>query len=148
MARRSVFRVLPATPWLAAVALSLSLVLPAWLDAQDAPAAPRAKPRGRLPSYYARVVTPQQKEQVYSIQGEYEQKIDALEAQIVALEKQRDEAIRSLLTPEQRKQIDELSAAAEAKRAERKAKEEAEEQETAGAAAAKKTGNQNPGKSK
>ena len=45
----------------------------------------------------------------------------------MALERERDEAIRGLLSATQRKQIDELTAAAEAKRAERKAKEDAED---------------------
>jgi hypothetical protein len=103
-------------------AVGLCLALPAMLAAQDAPS-PRAESRGRLPSYFSQVVTPQQKEQVYQVQAEYEQQIDTLEAKIEALEKKRDEAVRTLLTADQRKQVDQLAAAAKAKRDERKAKE-------------------------
>lgn len=142
MASVSAFRTVSGRRGLAAGALCLGLALPVLLGFQAAPA--RAKPRGRLPSYYARVVTPQQKEQVYSIQGQFEQKIDALEAQIVALERQREEAIRALLTPEQRKQIDELTAAAEARKAEQRAKEEADEQASGGAEAS--AGSKAPGR--
>lgn len=120
MARLHPNRILSRTRNLAAV--GLCLLLPAVLAAQDAPS-PRAESRGRLPSYYAQVVTPQQKEQVYQAQAEYEQQIDALEAKIEALEKKRDEAVRALLTAEQRKQVDQLAAAAKARRDERKAKE-------------------------
>lgn len=115
----------------------LCLVLPAMLAAQDDPSS-RAEPRGRLPSYYAQVITPQQKEQVYQAQAEYEQQIDALEAKIEALEKKRDDAVRALLTAEQRKQVDQLAAVAKAKRDERKAKEKQAESAaaTGGSAAA------------
>lgn len=91
------------------------------LAAQDAAPAARAKPRGRLPAYYAKVISAPQKEQVYRVQAEYEQRIDALESQIAALEKQRNDAIRALLTPEQRKQVDALAAEAKTKRDARQA---------------------------
>jgi len=103
-------------------AIVLYLILPATLVAQES-SSPRTESRGRLPSYYAQVVTPQQKEQVYQAQAEYERQIDELEAKIEALEKKRDDAVRALLTAEQRKQVDQLAAAAKAKRDERKAKE-------------------------
>ena len=108
------------------LAVTFCLTLPALVAADDSSSA-RAEPRGRLPSYFAQVVTPQQKEQVYQAQSEYEQQIDELEAKIEALEKKRDEAVRALLTAEQRKQVDQLAAAAKAKRAERKAKEKKDE---------------------
>lgn len=111
-----------------ATALVVAVVLPALLGAEETPDKPRANPRGRLPAYYAKVVTAQQKEQVYSIQAQFEPKINALEAQIAALERERDEAIRGLLTPEQRKQIDELAAAAAARRNQRKQSAEVDEQ--------------------
>jgi hypothetical protein len=131
---------LTARRFLVVAALSLSFIVPSLLGAQDSAAKPRAKPRGRLPAYYAKVVTPQQKEQVYSIQAQYEPKIDALEAQIVALERERDEAIRGLLSATQRTQIDELTAAAEAKRAERKANEDAGDRTAVDMAPAAKSG--------
>ena len=141
MARLHPNRILSHTRNLAAV--GLCLLLPAVLAAQDAPS-PRAESRGRLPSYYAQVVTPQQKEQVYQAQAEYERQIDELEAKIEALEKKRDEAVRALLTAEQLKQVDQLAAAAKAKRDERKAKEKkAESAASAGGSAAAAPARQN-----
>jgi hypothetical protein len=119
------FSTLRARLALAAIALSLSV--PLALLAQDVPSTNLAKSRGRLPSHFAQVVTPQQKEQIYGVQAQFEPKFDALQAQLAALEKQRDDAIRALLTPEQRKQVDEIAAAAKAKRDARKAQLEQEE---------------------
>ena len=73
---------LTARRFLVFTALALTFIVPSLLGAQDSAAKPRAKPRGRLPAYYAKVVTPQQKEQVYSIQAQYEPKIDALERRL------------------------------------------------------------------
>jgi len=74
------------------------------------------KPHGKLPAYYAKVVTPEQREQIIKIQKEYQPKIDALQAQLKALINERNEKIEALLTPEQKKQIEEATAAARAKR--------------------------------
>ncbi|MBL9124846.1 MAG: hypothetical protein JNG90_14510 [Planctomycetaceae bacterium] len=101
----------------AVAALLLSLVSHSFSQEK----APRAQPRGRLPAYYAKVVTEQQREQVYQVQAEYENQIDTLEAKILELEKKRDDAVRALLTPEQRRQVDQLAAAAKAERDERRA---------------------------
>jgi Skp family chaperone for outer membrane proteins len=82
----------------------------------------------RLPPYYAKVVTPEQREQINKIQEEYQPKITDLKAQIAelkeklqAVEKERDEKIAAVLTPEQQKQVDEAKEAAKQKRAEKKA---------------------------
>ncbi len=75
------------------------------------------KARGRLPAYYASVVTEEQRDQVYKIQQEYNPKIEALEKQLDAVRNERNEKIAAVLTPEQRKQVDEAAATAQAKRA-------------------------------
>jgi hypothetical protein len=73
-----------------------------------------SKRRGRLPAYYAAVVTDEQREKIYQIQEEYRPKIAALNAQLKALKKEQDDKITALLTATQKKQIAE--AAAEAKK--------------------------------
>ena len=74
------------------------------------------KPRRALPAHYAPVVSEEQKQQIHKIQEEYTPQIDALNEQIKALKKERDEKIAAVLTPEQKKQIDDAKAAAKAKR--------------------------------
>jgi hypothetical protein len=71
-----------------------------------------AKPRGRLPAYFGAVVTPELREKIYAIQAEYEPRIGQLRKELDALTKERDEKIHALLTPEQKKKIEELKAAA------------------------------------
>jgi hypothetical protein len=75
-----------------------------------------AKPRLRLPPYYAKVVSAEQREEIYSLQSEYEEQIDALEAQMEMLVDERDTRIREVLTPEQRQEVDDLAAAARERR--------------------------------
>lgn len=75
-----------------------------------------AKPRGRLPSYFSGVVTDEQRGKIYAIQREFDPKIKELSLKLDALKKERDEKILALLSPEQRKKIDDLKAAAKQSR--------------------------------
>jgi len=86
------------------------------LSAQDDAAPKRKVARGRLPAFYAQVVAPEQKEQIYAVQKEYLPRIKELRAQLVALQSERDAKCRALLTLEQQKKVDELMAAAKAAR--------------------------------
>jgi hypothetical protein len=79
---------------------------------QPAPA-PR---RGRLPPYFARVATPEQRAALDQIQARYATRIDKLRAELEALVAQRDAELRAALGPEQRKQLDELELAARSRR--------------------------------
>ena len=78
--------------------------------------AKKKESRGQLPAYYGQVVDKQQREKIYAIQGEYAPKIDALKAQLAALIAERDEKVAAVLTPEQLKTVEKLSAEAKAKR--------------------------------
>jgi hypothetical protein len=82
----------------------------------DAPKAQRAPARGRLPNYYRQVVTPDQREKVYAIQGTYVEQIAALEKQIADLEAKRDAEIEALLTPEQKEKVKSLAEEARKRR--------------------------------
>jgi hypothetical protein len=84
--------------------------------ARPAAAKEAKKPRGRLPSFYKEVVDQKQREAIYKIQEGYGPKIADLRAQLEALTKERDERIAAVLTPEQRKKLEDLRAAAKAKR--------------------------------
>jgi Spy/CpxP family protein refolding chaperone len=70
----------------------------------------------RLPAHYAQVVDEQQREKIYKIQEEYQPKIEALQKQLEALKKERDEKISALLTVEQKKQVEEATAKGRANR--------------------------------
>jgi len=73
-------------------------------------------PRGRLPAYFGDVVSKEQREKIYAIQQEYTAKLAELRRQLDELTKERDAKIESLLTPEQRKKIADLKAAAKTSR--------------------------------
>jgi hypothetical protein len=98
--------------------LATSLLLPGlgrWACSQEdrtaTPAAgqeankDRSKPRGRLPLYFSRVVTPEQRDKIYSIQAGYDKQIEDLLAQLRQLEEQRDKEVFEVLTPDQQKQV-------------------------------------------
>lgn len=93
----------------------------------DAPAsvvrADAKTPRGRLPSYYAQVVTQEQREAIYKIQAEFAPKIQALDLQLKAIKAERDKKVLAVLTPEQRKLVEETAAKAKAGRANRRAEQ-------------------------
>ena len=72
----------------------------------------RAAPRGRLPAYYADVVTEEQREKIYTVQRKYADQLKKLQEQIEALEGQRDAEIEAVLTPEQKAKVAERAAAA------------------------------------
>lgn len=82
----------------------------------------RATPRNRLPMFYSRVVTAEQREQIYAIQQKFQKQIDELTEQLRAVQAQRDEEIRAVLTPEQQKQIDTWMEELQQKRAAARAK--------------------------
>lgn len=93
-------------------------------DAKPAEGKKKAKPKeakGRLPAFYGEVVDQKQRDAIYAIQAEFAPKIDALKAQLDALEKDRDEKVAAVLTEEQMKKVEALKEAAKAKRSEGKA---------------------------
>ena len=82
----------------------------------EAPPKPRPKSRGRLPMYFAQVVTSQQREQIYEIQDQFDQQIEELMLQVRALQQQRSEAVHAVLTPEQQKEVAAMVADARKRR--------------------------------
>jgi len=86
------------------------------------------KAKGRLPAYYADIVTEEQREKIYAIQAKHQDKISALNDALVAANKAQDEEIENVLTAEQKvklKAAQEAAAAAKKKKAaEKKAADE------------------------
>ncbi|MGQ9564282.1 MAG: hypothetical protein ACUVQG_13450 [Thermogutta sp.] len=72
--------------------------------------------RPRLPMYYARVVTEEQRQKIYAIQREYYPKIAALRKQLEDLIAEQNAKIEAVLTPEQKSELDKIRAEAAAKR--------------------------------
>ena len=89
----------------------------------------RKKARGRLPNYYKKSgVTKKQTEQIYSIQVSYREKIESLEEQLADLKAKRSAEIEAILTPEQKKKVEQFQEAARKKREARKKKKEKEKE--------------------
>jgi len=71
----------------------------------------------RMPAHFNKLVTPEQRERVLAIVQQYGSQIDQKRAELKALTDERDEALRDVLTPEQRRQLDEYRAQSSVKRA-------------------------------
>ena len=72
--------------------------------------------KGRLPAYYADIVTEEQRTKIYEIQAKYSKELESLREQIAAVtEKQRAE-IESILSPEQKDKLKKSEDDAAAKR--------------------------------
>ncbi len=75
-------------------------------------APPKARTRGQLPTYWGQLgLADGQKQSVYQVQNKYKAEIDALEKQIEAVKaKLADERLK-VLTPEQKKRLEDISRA-------------------------------------
>jgi Spy/CpxP family protein refolding chaperone len=86
------------------------------------------KAKGRLPAYYADIVTEEQRDKIYAIQAKHQAKIEELNAALTAANKARDAEIESVLTPEQKIKLkaakDEAAAKKKKNAADKKAAEE------------------------
>lgn len=79
------------------------------------------KPKGRLPVFYSKVVSGDQREEIYAIQAKYAPEMDALVEQLVELRNKMQSEIKSVLTPKQVARLKKLRAEAKQRRAERAA---------------------------
>ncbi len=96
----------------------------------------------RLPAHYAKVVTDEQRSDIYAIQEQFEPKLAKARAELKALVDERDAAIEKVLSAQQRKDVAKLRAEAAERRREALSKLEPEEvpieADTKGKAKAKK----------
>ncbi|MBM4001251.1 MAG: hypothetical protein FJ297_17245 [Planctomycetes bacterium] len=67
--------------------------------------AEKAKPRGRLPMFFSRVVDERQRERIYAIQKQFDARIAEMTAQLKDLQSQRDAEILAVLTTAQQEEI-------------------------------------------
>ena len=83
--------------------------------ATDTPTKPKAAGKDhakgdRLPPYFAKIVSPEQREAIYKIDEDYMPKIKDLQKQLEDLRAEESAKIRAVLTPEQQKQLDDAVA--------------------------------------
>jgi hypothetical protein len=103
---------------LLAAGMMACLTTSRWAVAQFAKGNPALAPpvKVRLPAFYNKVVTDEQREKIYAIQRTFGQQIKDLENQIAALEAKRDLAVDDVLTPQQRARVAQLQAEADAEK--------------------------------
>jgi hypothetical protein len=63
------------------------------------------KVKGKLPAYFADIVTDSQRQQIYSVQEKYSKQIADLNSQLETVTKQRDSEIESLLNADQKEKL-------------------------------------------
>jgi hypothetical protein len=90
-----------------------------------------SKKKGKLPAYYADLVSQAQREQIYAIQAAHEKKIAALREQLDAAEKVRDDEIEAVLDAQQKAKLATARAEALAKKAKAAAEKKAAEAKAA-----------------
>ncbi len=77
---------------------------PAVVKKEDEP----GKLRGQLPKGWGKIgLSDEQKQTIYRIQNKYNAEIERLQAKINELKMARDKEMRNVLTPEQRKRLEE-----------------------------------------
>lgn len=81
----------------------------------------------RLPAHYAKVVTDEQREDIYAIQEKFEAKLEKARAELKAVVDERDAAIEKVLSAQQKKDVEKLRADAAERRKEALSKLEPEE---------------------
>lgn len=118
------------TTTLAALLLIVAAAAPQFTSAQapqaaGVQAAPKEKPRGRLPNLYGKLgISEDQRDRIYTIQAEYDVQIDDLLTQLEDLRARRDRTVENVLTDGQKHRLHELRSEARRER-EQSAKEKA-----------------------
>lgn len=108
--------VVGATAWQPAVGQERAAMKPAPV-ASDAEAAPKLT--GRLPNYYASAakVNDEQRQEIYRLQADYDERIESLLDELEEIRDERDERIRNVLTADQQTAVDAARSAARQRRA-------------------------------
>lgn len=76
---------------------------------KDEPKKDEPKVKGQLPQHWGKIgLEDKQKQEIYKIQGKYNDKIDKLEAEIKELKASRDKDMKGVLTPDQKKRLDDI----------------------------------------
>ena len=92
--------------WKTSLIVAALVVLAAWGGGRSALVGQEQEKefvfKGRLPAYYADIVTDHQKALIYTIQAKYQAKIAAINEELEAVTKQQNKEIEGVLTPEQK----------------------------------------------
>jgi hypothetical protein len=113
MDRNSVTRL----TWIVALVVSALLIPYAASLAAQKSAGNDGKAKAlRLPNYYAKVASGEQRTQLRAVMKEYAPQIKAKREELQALVAKRDAALDEVLTPEQRQEVAKLRAEATARR--------------------------------
>ena len=64
------------------------------------------KPKGRLPPYFADLVSEEQREKIYAVQAKYADQIKELNEQLTAVAKKQNDEIDAVLSAEQKAKVD------------------------------------------
>jgi Spy/CpxP family protein refolding chaperone len=70
-----------------------------------------------MPAHFNKVINDEQRPKIIAVLQDHAPKIQQLRAELASLVEKRDEALQKVLTPTQRRQLEELRAEASAKRA-------------------------------
>jgi hypothetical protein len=98
---------------LAAIALvAVSVLAGSFSFSQEA----KDKSKGRLPTYYADIVTEAQRQKIYDVQAKYAAKLAALKEEIETLETKRDNEVEAILDAQQKAKLKKAQGDAAAKR--------------------------------
>lgn len=112
MARVAAVGILSALVWAGMPIVRAADEKPAAKEGKAAPEGKAKKEpadyRGPLPFYYAKVVSPDEKEKLYVITEKYAKEIKSLQVKLRELEEARDKELEAALTPEQRARVEEL----------------------------------------
>ncbi|MGY8768149.1 MAG: hypothetical protein ACKVH8_06940 [Pirellulales bacterium] len=77
----------------------------------------RAQARGRLPNFYSKIVTEEQRTKIYGIQKEYAKQLADLQSQLAKLKAERDGEVKAVLSADHLIKVKKLADEAAAKRA-------------------------------
>ena len=100
-------------------------------DSATKPAAAK-KASGRLPTYFAAVVSQKQREAIYEVQADYAAQLEELQAQVDALIADRDREVEAVLSAEQLAEVTKKREEAKKKRAARSRSKSSETKTTEG----------------
>jgi hypothetical protein len=77
----------------------------------------KAEKDPRMPAQFNKVITDEQRPKIVAVLKEYAPRLEQVRAELKALTEEREAALLKILTPKQRRDLEELRALAQAKRA-------------------------------
>jgi hypothetical protein len=88
------------------VALAVAVLAVAGTGVGQDPAKKEGKAKGILPPFWKDIVSEDQKQKIYEIQAKYKKEIEELRAKLKDLEAKQNKEMFALLSPEQKKSLE------------------------------------------